>query len=93
MESTLLKELHETPWETRELAIKDDQGHTLVLRGAAPDNAAVAEPTAMTRRLSSALTFFWKVVLPVIWVAGIVAGAYWFSLSRRGSPRTPSSSR
>ena len=26
---TLLKELHETPWETRELAIKDDQGHTL----------------------------------------------------------------
>ena len=29
----------------------------------------------MTRRLSSALTFFWKVVLPVVWVAGIVAGA------------------
>jgi catechol 2,3-dioxygenase-like lactoylglutathione lyase family enzyme len=26
---TLLKELHETAWETRELAIKDDQGHTL----------------------------------------------------------------
>lgn len=26
---TLLKELHETPWETRELAVQDDQGHTL----------------------------------------------------------------
>ena len=26
---TLIKELHETPWETRELAVKDDQGHTL----------------------------------------------------------------
>ncbi|HEX4993498.1 MAG TPA: VOC family protein [Methylomirabilota bacterium] len=26
---SLLKELHETPWETRELAVKDDQGHTL----------------------------------------------------------------
>ena len=25
----LLKELHETPWQTRELAVKDDQGHTL----------------------------------------------------------------
>jgi catechol 2,3-dioxygenase-like lactoylglutathione lyase family enzyme len=25
----LLKELHETPWQTREIAIKDDQGHTL----------------------------------------------------------------
>ena len=25
----LLKELHETPWETREFAVKDDQGHTL----------------------------------------------------------------
>lgn len=25
----LVKEVHETPWGTRELAIKDDQGHTL----------------------------------------------------------------
>ena len=25
----LVKELHETPWETREFAVKDDQGHTL----------------------------------------------------------------
>ena len=25
----LMKELHETPWETREFAVKDDQGHTL----------------------------------------------------------------
>jgi hypothetical protein len=24
-----MKELHETPWATRELAVKDDQGHTL----------------------------------------------------------------
>ena len=27
------------------------------------------------RRLSSSLTFFWKVVLPVAWIAGIVASA------------------
>src|SRR5687768_15032907 len=25
----LLKELHETPWNTREIVIHDDQGHTL----------------------------------------------------------------
>jgi catechol 2,3-dioxygenase-like lactoylglutathione lyase family enzyme len=25
----LVKDLHETPWRTRELVIKDDQGHTL----------------------------------------------------------------
>jgi len=25
----LVKELHETPWETWELTVKDDQGHTL----------------------------------------------------------------
>jgi catechol 2,3-dioxygenase-like lactoylglutathione lyase family enzyme len=25
----LLKDVHETPWGTRELVIKDDQGHTL----------------------------------------------------------------
>ena len=25
----LVKELHETPWETREFAVKYDQGHTL----------------------------------------------------------------
>jgi catechol 2,3-dioxygenase-like lactoylglutathione lyase family enzyme len=25
----LLKDVHDTPWGTRELAIKDDQGHTL----------------------------------------------------------------
>jgi catechol 2,3-dioxygenase-like lactoylglutathione lyase family enzyme len=25
----LLKDVHETPWGTKELAIKDDQGHTL----------------------------------------------------------------
>lgn len=26
---TLIKDLHDTPWGTRELVIKDDQGHTL----------------------------------------------------------------
>ena len=26
---SLLKDVHDTPWGTRELAIKDDQGHTL----------------------------------------------------------------
>src|SRR4051794_23174870 len=26
---TMVKDVHETPWGTRELAIKDDQGHTL----------------------------------------------------------------
>jgi predicted enzyme related to lactoylglutathione lyase len=26
---TLMKDVHETPWETREFIIKDDQGHTL----------------------------------------------------------------
>ncbi len=26
---TLVKDVHETPWGTREFAIKDDQGHTL----------------------------------------------------------------
>jgi uncharacterized glyoxalase superfamily protein PhnB len=25
----LEREVHETPWETREFVIKDDQGHTL----------------------------------------------------------------
>ena len=25
----LVRELHETPWETREFTVKDDQGHTL----------------------------------------------------------------
>ena len=25
----LVKDVHETPWGTRELVIKDDQGHTL----------------------------------------------------------------
>jgi catechol 2,3-dioxygenase-like lactoylglutathione lyase family enzyme len=25
----LVKEVHETPWQTRELVIEDDQGHTL----------------------------------------------------------------
>jgi len=26
---TLLKDVHETPWSTKEIVIKDDQGHTL----------------------------------------------------------------
>jgi catechol 2,3-dioxygenase-like lactoylglutathione lyase family enzyme len=26
---TLIKDVHETPWGTRELVIKDDEGHTL----------------------------------------------------------------
>ena len=25
----LVKDVHDTPWDTREIAIKDDQGHTL----------------------------------------------------------------
>jgi len=25
----LVKDVHDTPWGTRELVIKDDQGHTL----------------------------------------------------------------
>jgi uncharacterized glyoxalase superfamily protein PhnB len=27
----LVKDVHETPWGTREIVIKDDQGHTLCL--------------------------------------------------------------
>lgn len=25
----LIKDVHETPWHTREIVIRDDQGHTL----------------------------------------------------------------
>ena len=28
---TFVKDVHDTPWDTREFAIKDDQGHTLYL--------------------------------------------------------------
>lgn len=28
---TLVKDVHETPWGTREIVIRDDQGHTLYL--------------------------------------------------------------
>lgn len=28
---TLVKDVHETPWQTREIVIHDDQGHTLYL--------------------------------------------------------------
>ena len=46
------------------------------------------------RRLSSSLTFFWKVVLPAIWIAEFVASAesVFFVSPRKGSA-TPSSSR
>jgi uncharacterized glyoxalase superfamily protein PhnB len=27
----LVKDVHETPWNTREIVIRDDQGHTLYL--------------------------------------------------------------
>ena len=43
----------------------------------------------MTRRLSSALTFFWKVVLPLAWIAGIVASAASVFFVTPGKPRDP----
>jgi hypothetical protein len=43
----------------------------------------------MTRRLSSALTFFWKFVFPVIWVAGIVAVAQSVFFVTPGKPPDP----
>lgn len=30
-EVELVKDVHETPWQTREIVIRDDQGHTLYL--------------------------------------------------------------
>lgn len=41
------------------------------------------------RRLSSALTFVWKVVLPVAWIAGFLACAVSWFFVPRGKPPDP----
>src|SRR5207302_8594443 len=73
----LVKDVHETPWGTREFAVKDDQGHTLYFGQRQEENT-------VTRRLISSGSSFEKEIAfsradvdgDLIFVSGTTCFAY-----------------
>ena len=51
----IVKDVHETPWGTREVVIKDDQGHTLYLGESRQAANSALQPTRCSARLNATL--------------------------------------